>query len=156
MITAVDTNVLLDVLGGDADFGPRSANALRRCIREGTLVACDIVWAETAAALPAESPGSTLLELGVSFSALSRASAELAGDRWKAYRASGGPRTRVIADFLIGAHGSTQADRLLTRDRGFYRTQFTELSIIDPLGGLTSSRRPGRTSDLQDGHRSAR
>jgi hypothetical protein len=41
MLTAVDTSVLLDVFGADATFGPRSRDALKRCLAEGGLVACD-------------------------------------------------------------------------------------------------------------------
>jgi len=53
VITAVDTNVLLDVFGADISHGVRSANALRHCLREGALVACEAVWAETGVAQPA-------------------------------------------------------------------------------------------------------
>jgi hypothetical protein len=56
----------------------------------------------------------------------------LAATAWRTYRADAGPRTRVVADFLIGAHASTQADRLLTRDRGFYRRYFDDLNVLDP------------------------
>lgn len=48
------------------------------------------------------------------------------------YRKSGGSRERVIADFMIGAHALANADRLLTRDRGFYRKYFKQLRVLDP------------------------
>jgi hypothetical protein len=56
----------------------------------------------------------------------------MAGAAWRRYRESGGPRSRLIADFLIGAHARRQAERLLTRDRGFYRTYFADLVILEP------------------------
>jgi hypothetical protein len=37
----------------------------------------------------------------------------------------------VVADFLVGAHATRQANALLTRDRGFYRRYF-QVEIIEP------------------------
>lgn len=133
MITAVDTNVLLDVLGADAEFGEASASALRACAREGRLVACEIVWAELGSVFPAGDDAEIALAgLQVDFSPLDRAGALAAGDAWRTYRRRGGSRTRLVADFLVGAHAAGQADRLLTRDRGFYRTYFEGLEVVDP------------------------
>jgi len=133
MITAVDSNVLLDVLGADPIFGPASASALRTVLREGQLLACEVVWAEVAGSFVSAAAAQEALKfLNLEFSALTIEAALAAGLAWKAYRKLGGQRTRVAADFLIGAHAMSQADRLLTRDRGFYRSYFKRLSIIDP------------------------
>jgi predicted nucleic acid-binding protein len=133
VITAVDTNVLIDVLGANAAFGPASGRALRRCLVEGVLIACDTVWAETTAYFAdREDATAALAALRVEFSPLDAPAASNAGESWRAYRRAGGTRERMIADFLIGAHATKHADRLLTRDRGFYRAYFAELAIVDP------------------------
>jgi predicted nucleic acid-binding protein len=92
-----------------------------------------LVWAETSALFPdPDSAQAAMNTLGAAFSALDQRIALRAGEAWRSYRKRGGSRSRVIADFLIGAHASLQADRLLTRDRGFYRSYFPGLTVIDP------------------------
>jgi len=44
MKTAVDSSVLLDVLGADTRVGERSRETLRTAYNAGALVACEIVW----------------------------------------------------------------------------------------------------------------
>ncbi len=134
MRLAVDSSVLLDVLGADPEFGDRSREALRAAYDSGALLVCDVVWAEVRAHFPSdESCREALAVLGVRFEPTSRQAADLAGSLW---RSRGGrkrhSRQRVIPDFLIGAHARLHSDALLTRDRGFYRKYFTGLRIIDP------------------------
>ncbi|MGQ0568126.1 MAG: type II toxin-antitoxin system VapC family toxin [Armatimonadota bacterium] len=134
MKTALDTSVLLDVLGGDPVFGKRSREALRTSYDSGALVACDVVWAEVRAHFPSdEACAETLDLLGVQFDPLSVETAMAAGRLWReTRRTSAAARRRVVADVLIGAHAKLQADALLTRDRGFYRRYFAGLRVIDP------------------------
>lgn len=133
MITAVDTNVLLDVFLGDPRFGRASEKYLREALRLGAIVACDPVWAETSAVFPERADFEKAMRtLGIQFSPLNQNAAIEAGVAWKHYRSAGGKRLRMIADFLIGAHAFIQCDRLLTRDRGFYRDFFRRLKIADP------------------------
>ena len=53
-----------------------------------------------------------------------------AGQKWMVYRKTRGKRERIIPDFLIGAFVAKQGNRLLTRDRGFYRKYFKDITIM--------------------------
>ena len=131
MITAIDTNVLLDFFTADPQFGPTSTQLLQDAASAGCLVVCDIVFAEISSSFASSQAASTALnQLGIHFDALGEKAAHLAGHTFHQYRKTGGPRTRVIADFLIGAHALIQSERLLTRDRGYYRTYFPSLTIL--------------------------
>lgn len=133
MITAVDTSVLLDLFTDDQLYRDRSLAAIRHSLADGPIVACDVVWAEIVAAFADEEAATRAMGVvPVAYSALDAGSASRAGSAWRAYRRRGGSRERLVADFLVGAHATEQADRLLTRDRGFQRSAFTGLTIIDP------------------------
>lgn len=133
MITAVDTNVLIDIFGADKKHGRASAEALRRCMKGGAVCACGVVWAETSAAFSTKAQFLKMMRsLAIDFSPLTQEASIEAGSIWRKYRKKGGGRKRVMADFLIGAHALGQCDRLLTRDRGFYREYMKTLRVIDP------------------------
>ena len=129
MITAVDTNVLLDVFLPDDQFGPKSGEWLRDAYDAGALLVCDIVYAELAPVFrDRRALDRALRTINATVSPINSAIAYDAGRRWMGYRQAGGPRKRIITDFLIGAHAVAVAETFLTRDRGFYGTYFPELS----------------------------
>lgn len=133
MITAVDSSVLIDIFGADDKFGLRSAELMRRCLSDGAVVACEVVWTETAVVFDREHDFLEAMgKLGVVFSAMEQKTALASAHAWRKYLTRAGRRGRIAADFLIGAHAVEQADRLLTRDRGFYRDYFAKLKLVDP------------------------
>jgi len=71
-------------------------------------------------------------DLSVAFDLMTGETALKAAEAWRRYRAQGGMRTRIASGFLIGAHAQGRADRLLTRDRGFFRRYFAGLKVLDP------------------------
>jgi predicted nucleic acid-binding protein len=133
MITFVDTNVLLDVFLPDPVHGVNSSAALEKAFHEGSLVVNEIVYAELAPQFESRKLlDDVLWKLGIQMVVADTEIAFSAGEAWKTYRKTAGKRDRIIADFLIGAHALLKADRLLTRDRGFYKDYFKKLVILNP------------------------
>jgi len=133
MITAIDTNILLDILAPDPEFLDDSVAALEEAARAGSMIVCDQVYAELCVHFASRRECDEFLRDGeIRVEALSAEASFAASRAWRAYRKQGGQRTRILADFLIGAHAQLQADRLLSRDRGFYRKLFPSLKLLDP------------------------
>ena len=128
--TAADTNVLLDIFLPDAATSQASRELLRTAYDRGPLIVCDIVYAELVPRFDSrDALDAALRSIGATVSPINTDIAFAAGLRWGQYRRAGGPRTRILSDFLIGAHAIAAADTFLTRDRGFYATYFPELQI---------------------------
>ena len=130
---AVDTSVLIDLLGGDPRFATPPRRACARRSRVGDVVVCDAVVAEMHAVLDAsESTMDSIASLGIRYLPVSEPAAVRAGEMQRRFRQRGGRRERVIADFLIGAHAMMQCSGLITRDAGFFRDYFKGLKVIVP------------------------
>ncbi|HYW26222.1 MAG TPA: type II toxin-antitoxin system VapC family toxin [Terriglobales bacterium] len=135
MITAVDSPVLLDVLVPEAEHGAESEQRLAKAAEAGALVISPTVVAELGAYFNREFELKLFLrDTGLKLVPFGLASLHMAGQTWKAYQRKGGAplngrQQQVVADFLVGAHAMVHAERLLTRDRGFYRACFPKLKL---------------------------
>lgn len=135
---AVDTNVLIDLLGDDL-----RADAAESCVRDaltlGPVVVCDVVVSEITAGLGHGAEIMDVVEdMGLRYSPVERRAAIRAGEMQRRFNQrrnrAGGPRQapRTVPDFLVGAHALLQCDGLITRDAAFFRDYFKGLKLIVP------------------------
>jgi predicted nucleic acid-binding protein len=136
---AVDTSVLIDLLGDDARADAAEA-CLRNALARGPVVVCDVVVSEVTAGLGhGAEMMDALEEMGLAYSAVEQRAALRAGEMQRKYkerlRAAGmptAPAPRTIPDFLVGAHALLQCTGLITRDAGFFRDYYKGLKVIVP------------------------
>lgn len=127
----VDTNVLLDVIGADGEFGERSRDALAEAAETGALVINTVVFAEVGSVVDTlEELDDLLPESLFRRDTIPWEAAFLAGRAFHAHRRSGGERNRMLADFLIGAHAAVGGFGLISRDKG--QARHFRVEILDP------------------------
>jgi predicted nucleic acid-binding protein len=131
--TLVDSNVILDVLTEDDEWGDWSADRLSEAAGAGMLVINPIIYAEVSVRferieeLDEALPSHYYRRLPLPFEA-----GFLAGQCFMKYRRRGGDRRSPLPDFYIGAHAALAGLTLLTRDARRYRTYFPSLRVVAP------------------------
>jgi predicted nucleic acid-binding protein len=158
-VTALDTNALLAILYDD-DYADTSEQAIREAHRAGRVVVTPIVYVELAADGQfgtRDDLDQFLADCSIHVSDPSPDGLFVAGDRFRRYldrRPDGfqcpacgaeqavtcddcgealSARQHLAADFLIGGHAETDADRLVSFDQSFYATYFPELTVHPEL-----------------------
>jgi len=164
MKTAVDSNVLFDLLSGDDGTATAASRALLAASSAGPVVVCPVVYAEVCAAFSGQQGLARFMaDADVTLEGFSEDALRACGEAWIQYARRRAPRLRcprcgvsmdlvcescgmevawrqhVIGDFLIGGHAMLQADQLITRDRGYYRTYFPRLRLSVPAAGTGGS-----------------
>ncbi|MBI2580570.1 type II toxin-antitoxin system VapC family toxin [Candidatus Woesearchaeota archaeon] len=154
MISSIDTNILIDIVGEKSDFYDESSTLLENQSGKGSLIISPIVYSELLATFIKEygehefigKVNGFLTELGIRISEFTKEDFELAGKVWHKYaslrnvacskcgavnifscKKCSSPvfwRNHVLPDFLIGAHAENHSNVLLTRDKAYYKKFF--------------------------------
>lgn len=129
----VDTNVLLDVVQDDPQWGDWSQAQLEAHSLTDSLVINAVIYSELSVAFERIEE----LEVVIAVAALSvepipREALFLAGKVFLNYRRRRGSRHSVLSDFYIGAHAAVRGYPILTRDTGRYRSYYPTVRLITP------------------------
>ena len=154
MITAIDTNILLDILIPGAPHGETSKLWLDEANERGALIISEVVYSELASQFDSQEELDSFLEdTAIHLTPSTRKALYEAGKAWKIYSSQRSEklqcpqcgkiltvkceecgttiprRQHLLSDFLVGGHALVQTNILLTRDRGYYKTYFPELTL---------------------------
>jgi predicted nucleic acid-binding protein len=130
-VILVDSNVLIDLIEPDGAWRNWSEEAILAA--EDSLAVNAVVIAEIARQFRSLDDELSFLDrLGAKRLPITDAAAFHAGKAHADYRASGGRRGGILADFLIGGHATALNATLLTRDKRRFAAYFPNLILITP------------------------
>lgn len=158
MIFALDTNILLDILIPNSKYLESSLSIITDISSNDELITCEIVYAELAAQFLSFSEINRFYhDTGIRLIPSNKEVLFEASCAWKNYLKYKKnkficphcgksqdmtcnscnrmiiARAHILSDFLIGSHAKILADKLISRDRGFYRAYFKNLQIVNPI-----------------------
>lgn len=129
----VDTNVLVDVLENDPEWADWSLHQLRAQSQVHDLAINAIIYAELSLAFDSVAALDAALDgMEVAVAKIPRPALFLAGRAFVKYHRSGGTKSSVLPDFLIGAHAAVLGCGILTRDARHYARYFKTVPLITP------------------------
>jgi predicted nucleic acid-binding protein len=137
MSVAVDTNVVVAMVAGDAQTVERAVTLMQEIGGREALLLCPIVYAELRAH-PGWGAGDIdtflrdtdiLVDWDLAPATWSRAGMTFSVYARRRARSRGGAPRRLMADFLIGAHAESVGG-LVTADRSFFSTNFPALRLL--------------------------
>jgi predicted nucleic acid-binding protein len=133
MTTFLDTNVLIYLLDEGSQHHEWSIDQLANCKAKGPAVVSDIVYCEMAVGMATQEE----VDAAVAKFALERApnSDEVlfrAAMAFQQYKKNGGPKSRVLPDFLVGAIAEVAGAALVTVNGGDFKNYFPTLNVISP------------------------
>jgi predicted nucleic acid-binding protein len=131
--TLVDSNVLLDVILNDAQWGRWSDERLVEAFNRGTVAINPIIFAEIASAFENQQELDARFRPGeYERRPLPWNAAVVVARAFVKYRRRGGSKTSPLPDFYVGAQAEVERLTLLTRDATRYRTYFPNIQLIAP------------------------
>jgi len=156
MTIAIDTNILFDILLPDPKFKDSSLNLLKDYSKSNKLIISEIVYSELASQFNEQDLLDLFLsDVNIFIKNTGKDGLWIASKVWNDYNKNRDTKLQcnncghfqnyycnkcnklikskqhIIPDFIIGGHAIENGNKLISRDRGFYRKYFTELEIIN-------------------------
>ena len=131
---AIDTSILIDLLGDDARMADAAEQCVRDALAQGPVVLCDVVVSEITAGL---GHGTDIMdvveEMGMRYLPVERRAAIRAGEmqrrfnqRRRAAGQGGQVSPRTVPDFIVGAHALLQCEQLFLLITGEHKRKVYE------------------------------
>lgn len=134
--TLVDSNIILDLVTDDPEWGAWSEEMLHKQDQTGPLFINPIIYSEVSIGFNRiEQMNEVINGCNLKWLEIPRPALFLAGKAFLAYRRKKGTKLSTLPDFFIGAHAVVSELYLLSRDTNRFKTYFPSINLISPEKG---------------------